>query len=424
MVSAGAYTNMAESIASRNCAKRKTRPSSRPAKQVGQFNRAGAHAFPVRGAMVRPPFIFIPKGETMALQTLKNLNRAESNPQTFPAMLEKFKGEIARALPKHINPDRMARIALTAFRMNPKLAECDPRSVFAAVVQSSQLGLEVGLMGEAHLVPFKGQCQLIPGYTGLMKLARQSGLVQDIYAHEVRVNDKFTLKLGLERSLEHEPLTGPGGFPASDEERGEVVGFYAVAVFKDGTRSFAAMSRKEVERIRDNSRGYQVAKAAKKESVWDTDFVAMGLKTVIRRLCKFLPKSPELATALALDAAADSGKGQNLDVNDVIEGNYAPIIDHDTGEILDPATQEKPEPSEEAAKPQTSPAKAAAKPETGGPAKVNPKLEAAIKTMEKAKTVDALDEAYIRAEAEFEGAEIEILMREYRRIKADLGSMI
>ncbi|PZP49613.1 MAG: hypothetical protein DI596_15615, partial [Azospira oryzae] len=341
--------------------------------------------------MVRPPFIFIPKGETMALQTLKNLNRAESNPQTFPAMLEKFKGEIARALPKHINPDRMARIALTAFRMNPKLAECDPRSVFAAVVQSSQLGLEVGLMGEAHLVPFKGQCQLIPGYTGLMKLARQSGLVQDIYAHEVRVNDKFTLKLGLERSLEHEPLTGPGGFPASDEERGEVVGFYAVAVFKDGTRSFAAMSRKEVERIRDNSRGYQVAKAAKKESVWDTDFVAMGLKTVIRRLCKFLPKSPELATALALDAAADSGKGQNLDVNDVIEGNYAPIIDHDTGEILDPATQEKPEPSEEAAKPQTSPAKAAAKPETGGPAKVNPKLEAAIKTMEKAKTVDALD---------------------------------
>ena len=77
-------------------------------------------------------------------------------------MLEQFKGEIARALPKHINPDRMARIALTAFRMTPKLGECDPRSVFAAVIQSSQMGLEVGLMGEAHLVPFGNQCQLIP----------------------------------------------------------------------------------------------------------------------------------------------------------------------------------------------------------------------------------------------------------------------
>lgn len=334
----------------------------------------------------------------MTLQTLKNINRSGSVPaeaSTFPAMLEKFKGEIARALPKHINPDRMARIALTAFRMTPKLGECDPRSVFAAVIQASQLGLEVGLMGEAHLVPFGDQCQLIPGYTGLMKLARQSGLVQDIYAHEVRANDRFSLKLGLERSLEHEPLAGPGGFPASDEERGEVVGFYAVAVFKDGSRTFVAMSRKEVEKIRDNSRGYQAAKRYKKESVWDSDFTAMGLKTAIRRLCKYLPKSPELATALALDAAADSGKGQNLDVNDVIEGNYVPIIDHDTGEILDPATQEKPEPSEEAAKPQASPAKAAAKPETGGPAKVNPKLETAIKTTEKAKTVDALDEADI-----------------------------
>jgi len=283
------------------------------------------------------------KEHIMALQALKNINRAQSAVEApkdkgFPALLEKYKGEIAKALPKHINPDRMARIALTAFRMTPKLGECDPRSVFAAVIQASQLGLEVGLMGEAHLVPFGDQCQLIPGYTGLMKLARQSGLVQDIYAHEVRANDKFVLKLGLERSLEHEPLTGPGGFPASDEERGEVVGFYAVAVFKDGSRTFVAMSRKEVERIRDNSRGYQAAKRFKKESLWDSDFVAMGLKTVIRRLCKFLPKSPELATALALDAVSEQGKAQNLTLNDVIEGTYAPVtIDEEPGQVIEEA---------------------------------------------------------------------------------------
>ena len=76
----------------------------------------------------------------MSLQALKNINRTAAanneQPQGFPAMLEQFKGEIARALPKHINPDRMARIALTAFRMTPKLGECDPRSVFAAVIQS------------------------------------------------------------------------------------------------------------------------------------------------------------------------------------------------------------------------------------------------------------------------------------------------
>ncbi|GLW61700.1 hypothetical protein Hthe01_20490 [Hydrogenophilus thermoluteolus] len=276
----------------------------------------------------------------MALQTLKNLNRAQAvqpaqQVVTFPAMLEKYKSEIARALPRHINPDRMARIALTAFRMNPKLGECDPRSIFAAIIQSSQLGLEVGLMGEAHLVPYGNQCQLIPGYTGLMKLARQSGLVQDIYAHEVRENDRFTLKLGLERSLEHEPLAGPGGFPASDEERGEVVGFYAVAVFKDGSRTFVAMSRKEVERIRDKSPGYQMAKRNKRASVWDTEFVAMGLKTVIRRLCKYLPKSPELAMALALDTASELGKPQNLDLNDAINGTYAPVVEEEEVEVIE-----------------------------------------------------------------------------------------
>ena len=35
---------------------------------------------------------------------------------SFPALLERSKQEIAKALPRHLNPDRMVRIALTAFR--------------------------------------------------------------------------------------------------------------------------------------------------------------------------------------------------------------------------------------------------------------------------------------------------------------------
>ena len=375
----------------------------------------------------------------MSLQALKNINRTTptdaEQPKGFPAMLEQFKGEIARALPKHINPDRMARIALTAFRMTPKLGECDPRSVFAAVIQSSQMGLEVGLMGEAHLVPFGNQCQLIPGYTGLMKLARQSGLVQDIYAHEVRVNDVFTLKLGMERSLDHEPLTTLGGFPAADDERGEVAGFYSVAVFKDGSRTFVAMGRKEVEKIRDNSRGYQSAKRYKKESVWDSDFTAMGLKTAIRRLCKFLPKSPELASALALDAAAEQGKAQNLNLTDVIEGNYAPIIDDETGEIADakPVTSRDARQSRPGGDP-VEVADATGKKVKGdgvsaiaaAPSDQEPsaRLKAIYDQMAKATSTDVLDEIYVRAEGDLDGPELEALMREYRTCKAAIGRLI
>lgn len=278
----------------------------------------------------------------------------------FPAMLEKFKGEIARALPQHINPERMTRIALTAFRQNPGLARCDPRSVFAAVIQSSQLGLEVGLMGEAHLVPFNKrvkrgndwvdvpECQLIPGYQGLMKLARNSGLVKDIYAHEVRKNDEFEVTLGLNRDLRHKPLM-ENGFPASDEKRGDVTGFYAVAVFKDGSTSFVALPGSKIIAVRDKSSGYIAAKRNaekyKKEinSPWVSDFEAMGMKTVIRRLCKMMPKSPELAAAIALDEAIDRGARQGLDINtNVIDGDWSPVMDEDAPEGGETSGDSKP----------------------------------------------------------------------------------
>lgn len=369
----------------------------------------------------------------MSLQALKNIRNTNNNAdkteqkQGFPVMLEQYKGEIARALPKHINPDRMARIALTAFRMTPKLAECDPRSVFAAVIQSSQLGLEVGLMGEAHLVPFGGQCQLIPGYTGLMKLARNSGLVVDIYAEAVRINDKFALKLGLERDLRHEPLTAQGGFPASDEERGEVIGFYAVGILKDGSKTFVAMSREEVAKIRDNSKGYQAAKKYKKESIWDSDFSSMGLKTAIRRLCKWLPKSPELATALSLD---DNAGRQHLNVDDAAAGVFTPVVDQETGEeveVSDGEVNSKIMGGVKATKVKVNegitdfvvdPAK------QGDATKSKTKLEKldnAVTAMRSTNTLEALDEVYIRAEGDLEDAELEVALRAYRKRRDEIN---
>jgi recombination protein RecT len=250
-------------------------------------------------------------------------------PRDFPAMLTAWKGEIAHALPKHLNADRMGRIALTCFRQTPKLAECDPRSVFAAVIQGAQLGLEPGLMGEAHLVPYGSQCQLIPGYQGLIKLAKQTGQVVDIYAVAVREKDRVKVAYGTHRELEHEPLL-KNGFPASDKERGEIVGFYAVAVFKDGTRAFELLGVDQVRKVRDESRGYQAAKKYKKDTPWDTHFEAMGCKTVIRKLCKYLPKSPELAQALELDRIAAEGRAQKIDLADALSGEYA-VVSADDG---------------------------------------------------------------------------------------------
>ena len=248
--------------------------------------------------------------------------RKEASPVV--AALAKAANAMKAVLPKHITPEKMSRLALSVLRTNRKLAETaqgNPESFVAAVLTAGQLGLELGVFGEGHLVPFGSEIAFIPGYQGLVKLALNSRMVVDIYAHEVRQNDTFTMEYGLHRTLVHKPLSR-GGFPVSNEERGPVTGFYAVAELATGTRTFFPISLAEAERTRNESRGYQAAKKYKKDHPWDTHFEQMGRKTAIRRLCNLLPKSPELAAALAVDAANDRGATATIDTDfTVISGD-------------------------------------------------------------------------------------------------------
>src|SRR5690606_2786752 len=141
----------------------------------------------------------------------------------------------------------------------------------------------------------------------LIELARRSGQIVSIAAHEVYENDDFNLVYGVNDILEHRPLL--------KGNRGEVMGFYAVAKMKDGGYEFEYMSREQVEQIRNESQGYkQALKYGKPQShPWGAHFVEMGRKTVIRRLAKYLQLSIELQTAVALDEAASDGRDQKLD---------------------------------------------------------------------------------------------------------------
>jgi len=243
----------------------------------------------------------------------------------FPTLLEKHKDAIERALPRHLPVERIMRVALTAFRKNESLAKCQPISVVAAVVQASQLGLELHQNGEAFLVPFEGECQLVPGYKGLMKLARNSGLVRDLFAHEVRINDYFDYDLGAARRLVHKPLAGEGNFPAPEASRGKVVGYYAVALLGDGTPTFVMKHQLDVDAIRDGTRGYQSAVRKGRMTPWDTHPVAMGKKTLIRLLCNSqLPLSADMQLALQLDKADMMGVKQGIKLEQAADGHYEP----------------------------------------------------------------------------------------------------
>lgn len=238
-------------------------------------------------------------------------------------VLEQMKPQLAAALPAHITPDRMVRVALTAIQNNSKLLECDRNSFYLALLRSAQLGLEPdGILGQAYLIPFAGKVQLIAGYKGLIDLARRSGEVSNIIAKEVCQGDEFTVDYSLEVPFVHKPRL--------DGARGEVTHFWAMARFKDGGFHWDYMTRDEVIAIRDRSQGWKMSlKFAKRDasnnlievnSPWFTDFLEMGKKTVIRRIAKYLPMSVQRAAKM--DELYDSGKRfHTTDMGDiVIEG--------------------------------------------------------------------------------------------------------
>lgn len=104
------------------------------------------------------------------------MNAPEKNQlAVFNGFLEKFKPQLARALPKHMDADRMARLVLTAFSTSPALQECTPNSIAASLMTAGQLGLEPGVNGAGFLIPYKTTCTFVPGWKGLVDLVSRSG---------------------------------------------------------------------------------------------------------------------------------------------------------------------------------------------------------------------------------------------------------
>lgn len=228
----------------------------------------------------------------------------KQNVDTVRALLDQMRPQFALALPKHLTIDRLLRVTMTTIQNNPRLLDCDRQSLFAAVMTSAQIGLEPdGILGHAYLVPFGKKVQFIPGYKGLLKLARNSGEISTIQSHEVRANDFFEFAYGINEKLEHKPAEG---------ERGEIKYFYAYAKYKDGGHIFEVMTRAEVDAVRDNSEAYKAFKAKRiKSTPWDSDYVQMGRKTPIRRLANYLPLSVQRAAVI--ETAYESGKHAGID---------------------------------------------------------------------------------------------------------------
>lgn len=232
--------------------------------------------------------------------------------KNFPALLEQYKNEIVRALPRHLNGDRMSRIALTAFRRTPKLGDCDPKSVFAAVIQASQLGLEPDTLGRSYLIPYGKECQFVPGWKGLVDLTNRSGNATT-WTGAVFNGDEFDYALGDRPFVSHKP--------GEEFDIEHLTHVYAVGRVKGA--EWPVIEVWPIGRVKKHLARYN--KVGKRHYAFE-NMEMYARKVVLLQVLKYMPASAEMAAAIALNDAAEVGN-QGLTVKDAIDGTWAPIPD-------------------------------------------------------------------------------------------------
>lgn len=255
-------------------------------------------------------------------------------PKDFEGMLVAWKGEMGRALPRHMDPDRMARIALTEFRKNPMLGDCKPKSVFGAVIVASQLGLEPGVLGQAFLVPYKRskkvdgkwhewyECQLIPGWQGYVDLVSRAGRAS-VWTGAVFKGDEFDYAQGDRPFITHRRGD-------ADEIEENLTHVYAVGRIKGA--EWPIIEVWSVSKVKRHLTKFN--KQGDKHYALKGNFEMYGRKVALLQVLKYMPKSPELAAVQELDVNAGH---QRIDsaINDkgVLETTWAiePDADDEPG---------------------------------------------------------------------------------------------
>lgn len=213
--------------------------------------------------------------------------------KTMQTYIKSMEGEIKKALPSVLTPDRFTRMVLSAISTTPKLGSCTPSSFLGAMMSAAQLGLEPNTpLGQAYILPYQNkgvlEAQFQLGYKGLIDLAYRSGEVELVQAHIVYANDTFECEYGLEPKLTHVP---------ADSDRGEAIKVYAMFKTKSGGYGFEVMS---MDDVKTHAKKYSKSFGSS-YSPWATSFEEMAKKTVLKKCLKYAPLKSDFVRAVVQD---------------------------------------------------------------------------------------------------------------------------
>jgi recombination protein RecT len=180
------------------------------------------------------------------------------------------------ALPSDFNKQRFVQNCMTVLQDGQAdFSKCEPSTVVRTLLKGAFLGLDF-FAGECYAIPYGDKCSFQTDYKGEIKLAKKysSNPIKDIYAKVVREGDEFeeVIENGQQKL----------NFKPQAFNDGEIVGAFAVCLYKDGSMIYDTMSKKEIEHTRQS-----FSKAAN-SNAWKDAYGEMCKKTVLRRLCKLI----------------------------------------------------------------------------------------------------------------------------------------
>ncbi len=249
--------------------------------------------------------------------------------KTMQTYIKSMEGEIKKALPSVITPERFTRMVLSAISVNPKLGSCTPASFLGAMMSAAQLGLEPNTpLGQAYILPYQNrgtlEAQFQIGYKGLIDLAYRSGEVEVIQSHIVHENDEFECAYGLEPTLRHTPAS---------KDRGAPIKVYAMFKTKSGGFGFEVMS---MEDVRDHAEKYSKAYGSS-FSPWKTNFEEMAKKTVLKKVLKYAPLKSDFVRAVVQDETIKTElSGDMYEVQNEVAFDAAYTeVNEESGEVIE-----------------------------------------------------------------------------------------
>ncbi len=238
---------------------------------------------------------------------MNNMTTQATSPVAqFSGFMDKLKPQLALALPKHLTADRMARLALTAFSTSAKLQECDPKSIAASIMTAGQLGLEPGVNGAGFLVPYGRTCTFVPGWKGLVDLVSRSGR-GTVYTGVIFSDQSYTFTDGARRDLVIHNETDL-------DDPNDITHAFAIGWVKDA--SMPIIELWSVEKIKKHRDKYnKIGKAHYSFRDWEM----YCRKVPLLQVLKYMPASIELANAIGINNASESGRAATIEDGIVID---------------------------------------------------------------------------------------------------------